>query len=247
MNDEHPQTLSLKAAYAFGAAKGLEAEVDAIRDMVIEWDSSYTSSLRRGYIVELFERHGIFEDFKEQHWPRGNTGWGESRRLRFLTIKLRYEEFLRGDPIDTEFVSEDTESQTLLFPLESHLRDFIIANLGSLKIQGHALHLYQDPSSGKNGKEYHTEVGNIDILAQDGEGNLVVFELKLSKGPDRAVGQALRYMGWVSKHLAVGKKVTGVIVAQEIDEKLKYAVSLVPSITVFEYSLRFDLHQVSLS
>jgi hypothetical protein len=37
------------------------------------------------------------------------------------------------------------------------------------------------------------------------------------------------------------------IVAREIDEKLKYAVSLVPSIAVFEYKLRFDLQQVGLT
>jgi hypothetical protein len=40
--------------------------------------------------------------------------------------------------------------------------------------------------------------------------------------------------------------VTGVIVASHVDEKLKYAVSLVPSITVFEYRVRFELPQVGL-
>jgi hypothetical protein len=35
-------------------------------------------------------------------------------------------------------------------------------------------------------------------------------------------------------------------VANEIDEKLKYAVSVAPNITVFEYKVRFDLHHVTL-
>jgi hypothetical protein len=52
MNEEMTQTLSWKAAYAFGAAHGLEREVSEIREMVIEWDSSYASSLRRGYCKE---------------------------------------------------------------------------------------------------------------------------------------------------------------------------------------------------
>jgi hypothetical protein len=51
MNEEQTQTRSLRAAYAFGAAHGLEPEVTDIREMVIEWDSSNTSSLRRGYIA----------------------------------------------------------------------------------------------------------------------------------------------------------------------------------------------------
>jgi hypothetical protein len=55
------QPLSLRAAYAFGAEHGLKAEVDGIRHRIIEWDSSYTSSLRKGYVVALFERQGVFE------------------------------------------------------------------------------------------------------------------------------------------------------------------------------------------
>ena len=76
---------------------------------------------------------------------------------------------------------------------------------------------------------------------------LVKGELKLSKGPDYAVGQVLRYMGWVMKHLASGKAVAGVIVAAEITDKLKYAVSLVPAVTVFEYTLKFDLREAKLA
>lgn len=56
MNDEQTRTLSLKAAYSFGLSNGLDPEVNEIRNMVIEWDSSYTSSLRRGYIVSLFNQ-----------------------------------------------------------------------------------------------------------------------------------------------------------------------------------------------
>jgi hypothetical protein len=33
-----------------------------IREMVIEWDSSYTTSLRKGYLVELFEKRGILNN-----------------------------------------------------------------------------------------------------------------------------------------------------------------------------------------
>src|SRR5271157_452366 len=96
MNEEQTQTLSLRAAYAFGAAHGLAREVNDIREMVIEWDSSYTSSLRRGYIVALFEKHGVFEAFKKEHWSFGNTPAGAQRRLRYLRIKTQYEEFLAG-------------------------------------------------------------------------------------------------------------------------------------------------------
>ena len=243
MTDELKVRFSIKPAYVFGASHGLEKQVNAIRDMEIEWDSSYTTSVRKGYILDLFEKHSVFDEFKSKHWTTGNTPAGEKERKRVLRIKEQYEEFLKGGPA---VVSSEDVAEEHLFPLESHLRDFIAANIGSIKLHGSSLHLYVD-SSGRNGVEYPTDVGPIDVLAEDSNGDLVVFELKLSKGPDRAVGQALRYMGWVSKHLAPGKKISGVIVAHEIDEKLKYAVSIVPSITVFEYKVRFDLRQVGLS
>jgi hypothetical protein len=151
-------------------------------------------------------------------------------------------------PEDLATMEEPEEAEAeLLFPLESHLRDFIVSNLGTIKIHGLVLHLYEDPVSARDGVEYPTGVGPIDVLAVDSNGDFVVFELKLTRGPDRAVGQILRYMGWVKKHLAAGKKVSGVVVAHQIDEKLKYAVSVAQDITVFEYKIKFDLTPIRLA
>lgn len=76
--------------------------------------------------------------------------------------------------------------------------------------------------------------------------NFVVFELKLSRGADKAMGQISRYMGWIKRNLATDKKVGGVIVAREVDEKLKYAASIVPDINLFAYKLHFKIRQVSI-
>ncbi len=65
--------LSLKSAYAFGAEHGLQTEVDEIRNMEIGWNLPETSGVRRGYIVNLFEKRGLLEEFKATHWPNGNT------------------------------------------------------------------------------------------------------------------------------------------------------------------------------
>ncbi len=240
--EEQRRQFPIKDAYVFGVERGLQKEIAAIQDMVIEWDS-YTTSLRKGYLIELFDKSGVLDEFKANYWPVGNTPWGERECRRVIRIRDRYEAFLSGQAPELSAGEEDQEeSQEFLFPLESHLRDFIAANISTIKPHGLALHLYVD-SSGRKGIEYPTGMGPIDVLAEDSLGNLVVFELKLSKGPDRAVGQALRYMGWISKHLAADKKVSGVIVAHEIDEKLKYAISAVGNISVFEYKLKFDLQQ----
>jgi hypothetical protein len=80
VDENQTKTLSLKAAYAFGEQRGLQQEMDEIRNMVIEWDLSYTSSLRRGYVVELFEKRGLLEEFKTTCWPYGNTPGGEAKK-----------------------------------------------------------------------------------------------------------------------------------------------------------------------
>src|ERR1035437_5297992 len=74
MNEEQTPTLSLKAAYAFGAAHGLEREMADVREMVIEWDSLYTSTLRRGYVAALLEGYGLFDAFKKEHWQHSHRG-----------------------------------------------------------------------------------------------------------------------------------------------------------------------------
>ncbi|QIZ67776.1 endonuclease NucS domain-containing protein [Geobacillus subterraneus] len=145
---------------------------------------------------------------------------------------------------ETENGLESTEPD-MLFPVESHLRDFIAQNIQSLDVNGKRLKLYID-DEGRNGVEYPTDVGLIDILAVDEEGNFVVFELKLSKGPDAAIGQIARYMGWVKKNIAKGKNVSGVIVAKKVDDKLKYAASIVPEISLFEYQLNFTIQKASI-
>src|SRR6266540_225639 len=191
------ESLSLIAAYAFGAAHGLEREVNEIREMVIEWDSSYTSSLRRGYIVALFEQHGIFDSFKSEHWQFGNTQPGERKRLLYLRIKAQYEAFLQGRGPEPAIENEDEISsdpeQALKFALEAHLRDFLAQNLDRVEP---GLCLYS--SEGRNGIEFAVDSGRgrIDLLAVDQNETPVVIELKLSQGRNRALGQLLYYMGW---------------------------------------------------
>jgi hypothetical protein len=242
MNEEQTQTLSLKAAYAFGAAHGLEREVNEIREMVIEWDSSYTSSLRRGYVVALFEEHGIFDTFKKEHWSFGNTPSGEKRRLRYLRIKAQYEAFLAGrgpEPVSEgggDGASDPVEASE--FALEAHLRDFLAKNLDRIE-QG--LRLYD--SEERNGVEFAVDSGRIDLLAVDRNEKFVVVELKLSQGRNKALGQLLYYMGWVDKHLGKGP-CRGFIIASDITEELSIAVSRVTGVRLAEYHMSFAIEPI---
>jgi hypothetical protein len=143
-------------------------------------------------------------------------------------------------------VSEPMQpAENSLFALESHLRDYLAKNITSLQGLPTRLSVYASPD-GRDGVEFQTDVGPIDILAVDEAGQFTVIELKLGRGPDATLGQILRYMGWVSRHLADRKPVQGIIVASEIPSKLRYAVTQVPTVSLMEYDLTFSVRSVSL-
>lgn len=48
-------------------------------------------------------------------------------------------------------------------------------------------------------------------------------------------------MGWVKQKIASGKEVFGVIVAKSISDKLRYAITVVPNISLFGYEVEFRL------
>lgn len=139
-----------------------------------------------------------------------------------------------------------TAEDTYSFALEKHLQDFLVRNISNIQIAGQNLELYRD-KNGRDGREYPTAVGPIDILAVDSDGNFVVLELKVGQGPDRALGQILRYMGWVKQELAGDKNVSGIIVANTIDQRLIYATTVTPNIRLFEYNISFSLDEVTHS
>jgi endonuclease len=141
-----------------------------------------------------------------------------------------------SQPIDVAEVKEPPTE----FAYETDLRDFLAKNLSVLES---GLHLYQD--EGITGVEFPAGGRFIDILAVDAQDNLVVVELKVSRGYDRVVGQLLRYMAWVATHQAeTGQNVRGIIVAREISEDLLLACSTLPNVELFEYQLSVTLRRV---
>jgi hypothetical protein len=124
--------------------------------------------------------------------------------------------------------------------LERDLENSLISNLEQLEP---GLRLYE--RDGVNGQQFETNaVGRLDILAVDKQGNYVVIELKAGEADDRVCGQILRYMGWVKKNLAEGKPVRGIIVANSFTETVKYAVGVVPNLTLKRYEVRFSFLDV---
>ena len=128
------------------------------------------------------------------------------------------------------------------FAAEAHLRDYLAQHLEQIEP---GLQLFVD-EDGTTGVEYATAVGRVDILAIDSRDGLVVIELKVSRGPDAVAGQVLRYKNWVQRNLADGRRVRGIIIAQHISEKMRYAIASDPEIGAMEYEISLRLRSVRL-
>ena len=146
-------------------------------------------------------------------------------------------------PLTLNERDEDEDLPEAEFTLEYQLRDFLSQNLEVITVEGKKLSLYVDATD-RDGVEYPTDVGRIDILAVDETGAFVVFELKRAHSPDRAIGQLSRYMGWVKHTIGKGQQVRGVIVAKTISQNLRYAATVIPDVSLFEYEVRFTLNAI---
>lgn len=127
------------------------------------------------------------------------------------------------------------------FAYEAHLRDYLAGNIHLVE---NGLQLYVD-DTGTDGVEYQTDVGRIDLLGLDHNDGFVVVELKIGRGPDAVAGQVMRYMGWVKRHLAAGRRVRGFIIAEHISDRLRYATADLGDVFLKEYELNLTLKDVA--
>ena len=128
------------------------------------------------------------------------------------------------------------------FGLERHLHQFLRDDWGHLEL-GKEWALYSEPGDDEAGYEYPCDVGRIDILAKHRrEGRWLVIDLKREQSTDQTIGQLLRYIGWVRRHLASDDElVQGMIICRETDTALQYALHAVQNVEVCLYEVESSL------
>jgi endonuclease len=142
----------------------------------------------------------------------------------------------RNDEAESD---EEIESQGgSTFAVEAHLRDYLARNLATLE-KGLSLWSESPPSV-----EYSLDGRRIDILGRDVSGLPVVIEMKLSRGHEKVIGQALLYRGLLKKHLNV-PRVRIMLIASEITRELKTASSELADVELFEYVLTMQLNRLN--
>jgi len=215
-------------------------------------------------LVTQPDRYGVWNNRSEANmkrlgiWPYFNRG--ESFGKRYVKVNqtlLQLRDTLQidfwtldalwwyldqkesGDLPPSGGVSTVTEQR---FGLERHLHEFLRDNWNQIEL-GREWTLYQETGDDEAGYEYPCDVGRIDLLAKHRkEPCWLVIELKRNQTSDQTVGQLLRYIGWVKRHLAEdGEQVHGMIICREADDALRYALSTVQNVELRFYQVEFHL------
>lgn len=152
------------------------------------------------------------------------------------------EEVDQSEAPSPETPSLGASPKTTRFALERHLHDYMFDNWDMLDL-AQDWDIYTRDGEPEAGYEFRTPIGRIDLLARHKrEPRWLVIELKREKSSDAVVGQVLRYMGWVQRHLVEDDEaVEGLVVATEGDPQLHYALDVVPTVSFKSYEVEFRL------
>ena len=240
MAKDTQKSFPIDKAYAFAKKQGLEEQANKIHDFEFEsLPPARELMIRKGRLIRLFEDNSIYTKFITECWPYGSTPDGQARHERCVRFADAY-----GDTEGDEEADIDDDTLSAAFAIEAHLRAFLAKGNNLNQVES-GLKIYKQGD--KSGVEYPIDDGNgrIDILAVDSSGGFVVIELKLGKGRNRALGQLLYYMGWVD--LSLGNKAgpcRGLIIANDIPDQLKIAVSQTPRVKLARYQMTFSIEHV---
>ena len=223
---------------------GLTPGVSFTREQAVQWFQAHYPNVKQGTVAAHLIRLSTNVPTRMQYSPK--TDGSDDRFFKLNSSQFRlYEPGVDPAPISSSTPVEEDLAEVMVessneFAYEHDLRDYLARNLHIIEP---SLKLYSD--EGITGVEFPVGGRFIDILATDESGGYVVIELKVSKGYDRAVGQLLRYMGWIKKNQAEpNQSVRGVIIAKQISTDLVLACSELSAVSLFEYSLSVSVKRV---
>jgi len=117
-----------------------------------------------------------------------------------------------------EFINQNKNEKREKNLLERHIEDLIVEDPSILE---EGLLIYDQD----NPRQYRIDIGIIDMLCKDINGNFVVIEIKRDTGKEKHVGQILKYLSWIDKNLANNNfNVRGILVVKKKSRGLEYAV-----------------------
>ncbi|OGQ58115.1 MAG: hypothetical protein A3J24_06155 [Deltaproteobacteria bacterium RIFCSPLOWO2_02_FULL_53_8] len=185
----------------------------------------------------------VMKFFPNSKWQKTHYAWYKSKiktgKIELPGgIKLQWDSdaVASTDNSDDDIMQEQDaeDSIEMKISLERDLQIYFAQKLNEIE---HGLSLVKD------GVEYNTTAGRIDILAKDSNGGLVVIELKAGKANDKALGQILGYIGCLSGS-ENAKNVRGILIASSFEPRVVFAAKNLPQVKLVKYQLSFNLDEI---
>lgn len=221
-----------------------------VKDMISQIKDELPLIFKRKHVVEkVQERFGkevkkstieahvtaLSNHPSSKHYGRREKFFRYLGNGNFCTIENYDKVAETNDVSDQEYDSGNYEEELdTTFTFEKDLQEFISRNLDSLE---NGLTLLQ--------KEYSTDIGRVDILAEDKHGIPVVIELKVGTAKREVLGQILSYMACIKQEKGV-ERVRGILVANDFDHALKLASSQIPDLKLVKYVVKFEFEEVKI-
>lgn len=244
LRDRFPQALGMVSG--FGKAIATAILTVAYPEKYGVWNNTSEAGLRQVGLWPNFERGDglgrryekvnslllrLSSDLKIDLWTLDSLWW----------VLFQPERLPQTVGIGPQQAAEAGDS----FALERQLEEFLLENWNQTPLAKEWA-IYQTEDDREAGNQFPTDVGRIDILAvHKNELRFLVIELKRNQTTDQTVGQALRYVGWVKKHLAKdGQTVEALIIAHEADKEAQYALSTLANVAMMTYEIKFLLKKL---
>lgn len=256
--------------------EGLEALVDEERDLAVRVqeakdrvDGMGKATLSAILVTAYPDTYGVWNNSSEEAlkqldvWPEFERGSDFGQRyervngvLQELGDELELDlwelDSLLGYFVEVEPLADtapETTEPSGEFVKERHLQQYLVNNWERMDLS-EGWEIYSDADDPEAGVEFSTGIGRPDLLlTHDSGGRVCVLELKKGTTSDRAVGQLLRYVGWVRQHLPeleavdADAEVEGRLVVSEPSDKLEYAISAVSDMELYRYEMEVSLVQ----
>ncbi len=198
-----------------------------------EWGNSFGKKYEKLNQILL----DLAQDLNVDMWTLDALWWF----LRGGDVMPKDVSILQEQSVQSD-VSDVLPTEAQRFALERHLQDFLLDNWDRTDL-GKDWDIYSADGDDEAGFEFPTDVGQIDLLAKHRrESRWLVVELKRDQTSDATIGQLSRYMGWVKNKLSKpDEQVEGMVIAHKADESIRYALSVVPNVSLLLYQLEFRL------
>jgi hypothetical protein len=206
------------------------------------WNNRSEEALKQLSIWPEFERGASFgEKYKKVNDVLQRLGTELEMDMWALDARLGF--YLKNG------TTEDSQPSDLgaEFAKEKHLKEYLISHWEQTAI-GKDWDIYGDSEDSQAGVEFSTGIGRLDLLLiHSGDDRVRVIELKRSRTSDKAVGQIMRYIGWVRKNLdelegvREDSSVDGIIIGSSFSKKFRHAVSANSDIEMLQYELEVNL------